>query len=47
MRIVPLTDAFAEKLLAARRGSDAAAERVAARIVRDVRRRGDAALLSY
>jgi histidinol dehydrogenase len=47
MRLLPLTDALAEKLLAARRGSDAAAERVAARIVRDVRRRGDPALFSY
>ncbi|MBI1737803.1 MAG: histidinol dehydrogenase, partial [Acidobacteria bacterium] len=47
MRIVPLTKATAEKILAARRGRDLAAERVAARIVSGVRRRGDAALLAW
>jgi hypothetical protein len=43
MRLLTLTDALAGQLLAARRGGDAAADRVAARIVGDVRRRGDPA----
>ena len=47
MRLLTLTDALAAKLLAARRGGDAAADRVAARIVADVRRRGDTALFSW
>ena len=47
MRLLTLTDALAAKLLGARRGGDAAADRVAARIVADVRRRGDAALFSW
>ncbi len=47
MRIQALTDATAKKILAARRRSDPAAERVAAKIVADVRRRGDVALFSW
>jgi histidinol dehydrogenase len=47
MRILPLTDATERKVLAARRASSRDAERVAARIVSDVRRRGDAALFSW
>ena len=47
MRIEALTEVSAKKLLAARRRSDPDAERVAARIVADVRRRGDAALFSW
>jgi len=47
MRILPLTDANERKMLASRRASGRDAERVAARIVEDVRRRGDAALFSW
>ena len=47
MRIQALTEATAKKILAARRRSDPAAERVAAKIVADVRRRGDVALFSW
>src|ERR1700691_1754129 len=47
MRIFALTKARAAKLLTARRATDRAAERVAARIVADVRRRGDAALFAW
>jgi histidinol dehydrogenase len=47
MRIVQLTSAVEKKLLRARRHRDLQAERVAARIVGDVRRRGDAALFSW
>jgi histidinol dehydrogenase len=47
MRLLALTDALAARWLAARRSGDAAADRVAARIVSDVRRRGDAALFSW
>jgi histidinol dehydrogenase len=47
MRILRLTRAAEEKILATRRGSAIAAERVAARIVGDVRRRGDTALFSW
>jgi histidinol dehydrogenase len=47
MRILPLTDANERKMLASRRASSRDAERVAARIVADVRRRGDAALFSW
>ena len=47
MRILELTEGRAARLLAARRERDRAAERVAARIVADVRRRGDAALISW
>jgi histidinol dehydrogenase len=47
MPIVPLTGAAARKVLASRRASSRDAERVAARIVADVRRRGDAALFAW
>ncbi len=47
MRVVKLTEAIARRLLAARRRQDRAAERVAARIVADVRRRGDTALRAW
>jgi histidinol dehydrogenase len=47
MRVLTLTDALAAKLLADRRSGDAAADRVAGRIIGDVRRRGDAALFSW
>jgi len=47
MRILRLTSAVEESLLASRRASNRDAERVASRIVRDVRRRGDAALLRW
>jgi histidinol dehydrogenase len=47
MRILQLTNAVQEKLLAARRDSSRAAEDVASRIVHDVRRRGDRALFSW
>ncbi|MBI3664363.1 MAG: histidinol dehydrogenase [Acidobacteria bacterium] len=47
MRIVPLTKATAEKILATRRGRDLATERVVTRIVAGVRRRGDTALLAW
>jgi histidinol dehydrogenase len=47
MRVLRLTNAAEEKLLASRRGSDVAAECVASRIVADVRRRGDTALFSW
>jgi histidinol dehydrogenase len=47
MRIVALNDRVAAEILAARQRSNAAAERVSARIVADVRRRGDAALFSW
>jgi len=47
MRILPLTDANERKMLASRRASSRDAERVAARIVADVQRRGDAALFSW
>jgi histidinol dehydrogenase len=47
MRILPLTNRLVEKILARRGSVDKAAERVAARIVADVRRRGDAALLDW
>jgi histidinol dehydrogenase len=46
MRVLPLNKASEAKMLAARRASDRAAEPVAARIIADVRRRGDAALLA-
>jgi histidinol dehydrogenase len=44
MRILNLTDSVADKILSARQAKAGAAEKVAARIVADVRRRGDAAL---
>ncbi len=47
MRILPLTNAAQEKVLASRRDSSRDAERIAAKIVSDVRRRGDAALFSW
>src|SRR5881392_3641864 len=47
MRILALTEATAKKILSARRRSDPAAEGVAAKIVADVRRRGDAALFYW
>jgi histidinol dehydrogenase len=47
MRILPLTEAVAERILAVRRRSDPAAERVAAGIIADVRRRGDAAMFAW
>src|SRR5580704_17407245 len=47
MRVLPLTPATQEKMLASRRDSSREAERIASRIVRDVRRRGDSALFSY
>jgi histidinol dehydrogenase len=47
MRILKLTDAVATKFLARRSSHDAAAEKVASRILADVRRSGDAALLRW
>jgi histidinol dehydrogenase len=47
MRILSLTDAVAKKLLAARHTGDVAADRVAARIIADVRSRGDAGLFAW
>jgi histidinol dehydrogenase len=47
MRISPLTRATERKVLASRRAGSRDAERVAARIVADVRRRRDAALFSW
>jgi histidinol dehydrogenase len=47
MRILPLTEATQKKVLASRRDSSRDAERVAARIIADVRRRGDAALFDW
>jgi len=47
MRIVKLTEAVATKFLARRSLHDAAAERIAARILADVRKNGDAALFRW
>jgi histidinol dehydrogenase len=47
MRILKLTDAVAAKFLARRSSHDAAAERVAARILADVKKNGDAALFRW
>ena len=47
MRVQPLTDAAARKVLGSRRAVSRDAERVAARIVADVRRRGDGALFAW
>ena len=47
MRILKLTAAVEKQLLRARQQRDVEAERVAARIVDDVRRRGDAALFAW
>jgi histidinol dehydrogenase len=47
MRILRLTASVEEKVLASRRASSRDAERVASRIVEDVRTRGDAALFAW
>ncbi len=47
MRILKLTDAVAAKFLAARSSHDAAADAVAARILADIRKHGDAALFRW
>src|ERR1700676_3668181 len=47
MRILKLTNAVQKRLLAMRDPRDLQAEKVAAKIIADVRRRGDAALLSW
>jgi histidinol dehydrogenase len=47
MRILPLTEATQRKVLASRRDSSREAELIAARIISDVRRRGDAALCAW
>jgi histidinol dehydrogenase len=47
MRILKLTDPVAAKFLARRSLHDAAAERIAARIVADVRKNGDSALFRW
>jgi histidinol dehydrogenase len=47
MRILKLTDGVAAKFFARRSSHDAAAERVASRILGDVRRNGDAALFRW
>lgn len=47
MRIVPLTEKHTKKFLQLRQRRDAEALRVAGKIVGDVRRRGDAALLAW
>src|SRR5579864_1679861 len=47
MRIIRLTNAVARRLLRARDVRDTDAERVASRIVGDVKRRGDAALRAW
>ena len=47
MRILRLTSAVEKRLLAAREHRDVQAEKVAAKIIADVRRRGDAALLFW
>ncbi len=47
MRICRLTPTVERKLLGARRARDHRAERIAERIVRDVRERGDAALFAW
>jgi histidinol dehydrogenase len=47
MRILKLTDAVAAKFFARRSSHDAAAERVASRILADVRRNGDAAIFRW
>ena len=46
MRILPLNKSTEAKILSVRRASDRAAEPVAARIIADVRKRGDAALFA-
>jgi histidinol dehydrogenase len=47
MRLLKLTDAVAAKFLARRSSHDAAAERIAARILADVRKNGDPALFRW
>ena len=47
MRVLRLTSAVEEKVLASRRASSRDAEGIAARIVEDVRRRGDEALFAW
>src|SRR5271156_370175 len=47
MRVLRLTTAIEEKILAQRRGRDVVAERTAARIIQDVQGRGDAALFYW
>lgn len=47
MRVLRLTSAIEEKILAQRRARDRVAERAAVRIIRDVQRRGDAALFYW
>ena len=47
MQIIPLTAAVEKRFLGARQRRDVAAERTAARIVSDVRRRGDAAVFAW
>jgi histidinol dehydrogenase len=47
MRVLRLTTAIEAKILAQRRGRDRIAERVATRIIQEVQRRGDAALLYW
>ena len=47
MRILKLTGAVQTRLLAARERRDIQAEKVAAKIIADLRRRGDAAVLSW
>jgi histidinol dehydrogenase len=47
MRVLPLTNATEEKVLASRRASGREAERIASRIVADVRRRGDKAVFAW
>ncbi|MBI3647013.1 MAG: histidinol dehydrogenase [Acidobacteriales bacterium] len=47
MRIIPLTKASEKRLLRTREHHDGEAQRVAARIVSDVRKRGDAALVAW
>lgn len=47
MRVLRLTSAIEEKILAKRCGRDFVAERIAARIIHDLQRRGDAALFYW
>ena len=47
MRVLRLTGAIEEKILAQQRGRDRIAERAAARIIQDVQRRGDTALFYW
>ena len=47
MRVLQITKAIEEKILAHRHGNHRSAETMASRIIRDVQRRGDAALFSW